>query len=192
MTSILSEELKNDFFIRLYFNINKGYYKAGLRRAYLDFNRTLKIKDGNKENRILKLEATENFLETEIKKLLTLKFKNQEDFDKAHKKLCNNLINEWNELSVGQAQKWINMALKYFIVFGEKHISNINTNAHFFHIPLDSYVQKGMYEEKNPKPWSKIKDYDTEYMEYQLIHRNKQTGNPPLLDEFIFFNTTND
>ena len=44
-----------------------------------------------------------------------------------------------------------------------------------------------MFDEKNPNPWSKILDYDA-YFEYQKKHRKKNTGNPPIVDEFEFFN----
>ena len=59
------------------------------------------------------------------------------------------------------------------------------------HIHIDGYVQKGMFGEKSPKPWSKISDYDDVYMNYQYSHRKKQTGNYPIVDEFIFFNKYN-
>ena len=48
---ILSNELKEKFYIQLYFNLNYDYDKAAIKRAYRDFNRTLWIKDGNKEKR---------------------------------------------------------------------------------------------------------------------------------------------
>ena len=187
MSNILSEKLKEEFYITLYFNISDGYENAGLKRAYLDFNRTLKIKDGNQEGRNLKQNKAQSFLEKELKSLINNQINSQTDFDKKHKNLCNRLIQNWSELSIGQAQKWINMTLKYWLLFGEKRISNIERNAKYFHIPIDSYVQKGMFSEKNPNPWSKISEYEN-YFDYQLKHRNKKTGNPPLLDEFYFFN----
>ncbi len=79
------------------------------------------------------------------------------------------------------------MILKYWLLFGDARIPEIEINARHFHIPFDSYVQKEMFGEKTPKPWNKISNYD-DYLKYQLDHRNKQTGNFPLVDEFIFFN----
>ena len=187
MSQILSQKLKEDFYLTLYFNISKGFKNAGLKRAYLDFNRTLKIKDGNQLNRNLQQQKTQSYLKSELKRIIVLKVNSQAEFDHEHKILCNNLISEWNELTIGQAQKWINMTLKYWLLFGEERIENIEKNAEYFHIPIDSYVQKGMFSEKNPNAWSNILDYDT-YFSYQLKHRNKNTGNPPILDELDFFN----
>ena len=185
MNSILTEKLRQDFFIRLYFDISKGYEMAGIKRAFLDFSRTLKIKDNNRAN--LKQNA-ENFLLAELKHLAEKEFSNQQDFDDFHKKKCEQLISVWTELSFGQSQKWINMTLKYWLLLGDDRINGIELNAKYFHIPIDSYVQKGMFDEKSPNAWSKISNYET-YMNYQDRHRIKQTDNCPLIDEFLFFNT---
>ena len=80
------------------------------------------------------------------------------------------------------------MTLKYWLLFGDKRIKGIDKNARFFHIPIDSFVQKGMFNEKRPDAWSKIDNYQT-YFNYQELHRNKKTGNYPIVDEFIFFNS---
>ena len=187
MNSFLTENLKEDFLITLYFNTSEGFEDAGLKRAYLDFNRTLKIKDGNKKRREEKRLISQDYLKKELLTLISSPITSQTEFDQKHKKMCLDLIDNWDELSIGQAQKWINMTLKYWLLFGEKRINNIEKNAVFFHIPIDSYVQKGMFSEKYPKAWSKIKNYK-DYFEYQIKQREKVTGKAPLLDEFIFFN----
>lgn len=185
MNSILTHELKEDFFIKIRFNTSKGFEIAGIKRAYLDFNRTLKIKDKNRE--ILRQNA-ETYLLEKLKQVLKKEFIDQDFFDSQHEIWCNELINTWSELSYGQSQKWINMSLKYWLLFGEKRINGIELNVKYFHIPIDSYVQKGMFKEKSPKPWSKISNYN-DYFIYQLEHRKKQTGNYPIIDEFNFFNS---
>ncbi len=187
MNSKLTSKLKEDFFITLYFNTSKGFENAGLRRAYLDFNRTLKIKDKNQVNRNIIQSKTQEFLKVELLVLIDKDIQSQVDFDAEHKSLCNKLIEQWTELSFGQAQKWINMTLKYWFLLGEDRIKSITKNCSYFHIPIDSYVQKGMFKESSPKPWSKINNYD-DYFKYQLIHREKESKNSPLIDEFIFFN----
>jgi len=188
MNSQLTNKLKEDFYITLYFNTSKGFENAGLKRAYLDFNRTLRIKDKNQENRNLIQSETQEFLKNELLILIDKAIQSQIEFDKEHKLLCNNLIEQWSELSFGQAQKWINMTLKYWFLLGEDRIKSITKNCAYFHIPIDSYVQKGMFKETNPKPWSKINNYD-DYFKYQLIHREKESKNSPLIDEFEFFNS---
>lgn len=187
MSKLISEKIKEDFYITLYFNLTEGYENAGLKRAYLDFNRTLKIKEGNQEARDTKQRNAQSYLKEELEKLISKEINSQQKFDIEHEILCKNLINNWSELTVGQAQKWINMTLKYWLLFGASRIQNIEKNANYFHIPIDSYVQKGMFDEKNPNPWSKINEYKG-YFEYQQKHREKETGNPPILDEFNFFN----
>ncbi len=47
-----------------------------------------------------------------------------------------------------------------------------------------------MFKEKNPNVWSKINTYET-YFEYQQQHKQKKTGNYPIIDEFKFFNAYN-
>lgn len=185
--SILDETIKENFYITLYFDTKKGFKNAGIKRAYLDFSRTLFKKGETDEQRKIKREKTENHLISELNTLLNTQITTQKEFDIEHKRIVFNLIEYWNKLSIGQSQKWINMTLKYWLLFGENRIKNIEKYAKFFHIPIDSYVQKGMFKEKNPKPWSKINDYE-KYMEYQNKHRDKKTGNYPIIDEFLFFN----
>ncbi len=184
MNSILTDDLRENVFIRLYFDDREGFYYAGIKRAFLDFSRTLKIKDDNRANF---KQSAEKFIFSKLNELTQIIFLDQNEFDKFHKKTCEQLIDIWSELKFGQAQKWINMTLKYWLLLGDKRINGIETNAKYFHIPIDSYVQKGMFNETNPKPWSKIDNYET-YMNYQELHRQKQTGNYPLIDEFNFFN----
>jgi hypothetical protein len=184
MTSILSDNLKEDFYIKLYFDTSKGFNEAGIKRAFLDFSRTLVIKD---VNRITLKQTAERFILTELKKVTEIEFDSQLDFDNFHKKSCENLINTWSELTYGQAQKWLNMTLKYWLLFGDGRVKGIEKNARYFHIPIDSYVQKGMFNEKYPKAWSKIDNYET-YFNYQERHRSKNTENSPIIDEFNFFN----
>lgn len=185
MKSILDEKLRENFFIRLYFDDKEGFYHAGIRRAFLDFCRTLKILNANREN--VKQDA-KVYLFERLCELNKNKLADQREFDDFHKTSCDQLILIWSQLKIGQAQKWINMTLKYWLLFGDERITGIETNAQYFHIPVDSYVQKEMIKEKSPKAWSTINDYDV-YMKYQHEHRLKQTGNYPIIDEFIFFNT---
>jgi len=194
MVSFLTENIKEDFYIKLYFNIDEGFETAGLRRAYLDFSRTLFKKDKiniqaneTDEERNKKRNETEIHLLCVLKEIINTNFSSQKEFDIKHREIVSELTQYWCKLTIGQAQKWINMTLKYWLLFGEKRIKGIDKNAQFFHIPIDSYVQKGMFNETNPKPWSKINDYDT-YMNYQITHRKKSPRNIPLHDEFLFFN----
>ena len=184
MTSILTDNLREDFYIKLYFDTSNGFYEAGIKRAFLDFSRTLFVKD---ENRKTLKQTAEKFILSELNKITQIEFNSQTEFDNFHKTICEKLIKIWSELTFGQAQKWLNMTLKYWLLFGDSRIEGIEKNATYFHIPIDSYVQKGMFGEKYPKAWSKIDNYET-YFNYQERHRSKNTENCPIIDEFNFFN----
>jgi len=183
---ILTPQQKEESLIRFYFNSSKNFYDAGLNRAYLDTCRRLFVKDKEYSKRRIIKNKTQLYLKEKLKQFIGLTLNSQDDFDKYHEELCSNLIKEWNELNVGFAQKWINMTLKYWLLLGNDRVPNINKNAEFFHIPIDSYVLTKMLEEDNPTPWTQIEDYN-EYMGYQKKQRDKNTGNYPILDEFIFF-----
>lgn len=187
MSSILEEKLKEDFLIRLYFDTSRGFPIAGIKRAFLDLSRTLKVKDNK---RLSLIEKSEEFILKELSIILNTTFRTQSEFDNFHKTVCDKLTLVWDELSIGQAQKWINMTLKYWLLFGNNRIQGIEINSKFFHIPIDRYVQNEMLKVKIKNPWSKIDTYN-EYMEYQMLQREKKTGNPPIVDEFIFFNNYN-
>ena len=184
MTSILEDNSRIDFLMKPYFNTQNGFDKTGVKKAFLDFCRTLKIKD---DNRATLKQSAEDFILERLSLLTENEFFSQKSFDDFHEESCVKLIETWDELTFGQAQKWINMTLKYWLLFGDKRIGGIEKNAKYFHIPIDSYVQKEMFKEKNPDPWSKFADYQT-YFNYQERHRKKATGNAPIIDEFKFFN----
>jgi hypothetical protein len=187
MKSILTEQERENFLIRLYFKTDKDFEIAGIKRAYLDFSRTLVLPENCKtEERNAKRAKTELFLRTKLIELIKSSNLTQNEFDKLHKKMCSELISEWNELTFGQAQKWINMSLKYWLLFGESKIPKIEINSKFFHIPIDSIIQERFFN-KNLPAWSKIKTYE-EYFWYQQDFRERNIGKIPILEEFREFN----
>lgn len=189
MSRLLTFELKEDFFIRVYFNTQEGYELAGIKRAYLDFNRTLPVLNKSQIKRDQDRKSTENYLKDKLLQFINEDFIDFHAFDLRHKELCLALRNYWSELTIGQAQKWINMTLKYWLVFGENRIKNIEKNARFFHIPVDRFIQSKILI-KNSGPWSQIDDYP-KYFEYQTRFREDNPDKIPIIEEFIFFNNTN-
>jgi hypothetical protein len=186
---MIEEKIILDFVIRLYFDRKDGYYKAGLKRAYLDFNRTLHLKLSTMIQRKEKKIKTEEYLESELVKMVKTNFETQTEFDIKHRDLCENLKLFWNELTIGHCQKWINMTLKYWLVFGNDNITNISNNYKYYHLPIDSIIQKWLIPERKLfKPWSKINNYE-EYFEYQNIFRNAFPNLIPIEKEFEYFNT---
>ena len=191
MKSILEPEERENFYIKLYFGNSSDLEMAGIRKAYLDFNRTLKIpEDSNQkdrqEKRDNKRSKTELFLKKELQALIKSECLTQKDFDLLHKKLCKRLITEWNELSFGQAQKWINMSLKYWLLLGDSRVMGIEKNALFFHMPIDGIIQERFFG-KNLPPWSQINSYE-DYFKYQIDFRKNNIGKVAIVEEFKEFN----
>lgn len=124
------------------------------------------------------------------------------DFDKWHKAKCKEIINFMNNsidksnteilkesFTIGQAQKWVNMTLKYLWLL---NALPTGVKPEYLHVPIDSYIIKIAYskkvtfkyalglEEKKEKSWSKLSDYE-KYFEIQEAIR-----------EAIKTNTTNE
>lgn len=112
----------------------------------------------------------------------------QNVFDKEHNRICEEIIKTYSEISeftYGQAQKWLNMMLKYVLL-----IEKDSVLKRYLHIPVDSYIMQavgsdnqklkyclklecvpkkngtiGKYSESSSKPWSKW-SYE-EYIAFQ-------------------------
>jgi len=168
---------------------------ASIKRAYLDFNRTMRGFAKKSEGKKIPLEM----LQPLVEKVRSKKFESQEKFDEWHKEQCYNLKDEFKKyfdnfpITIGQCQKWINMTFKYLHLLGEDEITGIEQNYYFFHIPIDSIIQERLLKkyniEKFLKPWSKIDDYQ-EYLNYQKKIREtpELQGQIPLDIEIKLFN----
>lgn len=132
-------------------------------RAYLDLCRTLKFTEEYKKNKV-------SFRECIINNIITKKIKclldkcdtsvmNTENFDCWHEKLCEKLNKEANKCKYlvssdddkrfhyGQAQKWVNMTLKYMFIT-EKWPECFENIKYFLHVPIDNYILEGIWDEK--------------------------------------------
>lgn len=191
MTSQITDKHINDFILSLYFDLNESYEMAAIKRAYRDFNRTLQ-KFPSDEN--LKNTIRNNWIEVlryKIDELINHIFENQEEFTLWHQATCCQLrmANDY-KLSQGQAQKWLNMTLKYLFVFGENRVPGINANYKFFHIPIDNIIMEKLKKlgiAKFDQAWSQIPDYDS-YYRYQKEVRELFSGRIPMDVEFELFN----
>lgn len=93
----------------------------------------------------------------------------EEEYDDTHQKLCEKLCDIVNEadildadhkFSYGQAQKWVNMTMKYFVLM--KNEGSNDRLLSIMHIPVDNYV-KDVFKKSFPQdmekeydePWSK-------------------------------------
>lgn len=123
-------------------------------RAYLDLNITLKVnKKISEEDRKSIVLAICDKLVGDIKILLFNK-NDSEDYDKSHKQLCLKIKNHINtesalldlsnnEFHDGQAQKWLNMTLKYMWLLG---FLEDEIETQFLHVPVDNYIIKAVWE----------------------------------------------
>lgn len=190
--SILNREDYEEFLLMLYFGSNKDYINNCIDKAYLDFNRTLHGFSKVKNRDMLHTNAR-----TYIKdKFIGLKsnidrFNSQSIFDKWHEYFCfelKSIYKEYgfNDFSIGQAQKWVNMTFKYIYIYGNK-ISGFEKVYEFCHIPIDNIILS-----KLPKyfhfgvRWSRINDYQ-DYLEFQKSIRDFIGDEIPLDYEFELF-----
>ena len=166
-----------------------------VKKAYGDMCRTLDfcysisdMKNMSKGQEELFKKAKEEFVNGLKAKLegefLSARSSSIKDFDSWHENLCSKLIGFDNKnvlkrkLTVGQAQKWINMTIKYLRVLGKWNVEIENV-----HIPIDEFIlsaaaiEKGteLYEGAGVKglgvprfveSWSGIEIYTT-YLDYQ-------------------------
>ena len=192
MKTILTNDNINEFLIRIYFDISDGYEMAAIKRAYRDFNRTLVSFNFDELIKNDLKSVWINKLLDKITEITSINFNSFEEFTLWHQKTCYELIiaNKEYKLSQGQAQKWINMTLKYLFVMGENRIKGINTNYHFFHVPIDNIIMEKFEKHGIRKfdiAWSKIKDYES-YYQYQLKVKDTFKDKIPMDVEFELFN----
>lgn len=157
------------------------------KRAYRDLSRTLHG-IGTHPDKTTLLENTHNSLREFVTGLE--KVRTRDEFDALHDAWCKNRIRFFSEhphpgrttftLTYGQAQKWINMALKYLAVLDHPAVDRIYPHLH---VPIDSIV----YEEAAhpttgigvPRPpgsvaWSRLNQ--DQYRDYQQRLRDSITG----------------
>ncbi len=189
----------NEFFMFEYFKIKESdtqddRYKKFAERAYLDLCRTIRFTTEDVDKKIEyknvvcdKLAKEHNFLCNAVNTCSSDEEK-QELIDRDHNRICEEICKTYAEISeftYGQAQKWLNMMLKYVLLIeGDSILKN------YLHIPVDSYIMQavgsdtqkleyclglecvpkkngaiGKYSESTSKPWSKW-NYD-EYIAFQ-------------------------
>lgn len=185
-----------EFLKYAYFNITKGddmndILSKCANKAYMDLCRTIKFKTDDSN---VKAEYKTTICDMLVNNydVLTDAVKSTDDkqtvFDKEHKRICEEICSKYSEISeftYGQAQKWLNMMLKYVLL-----IEGDSTLKSYMHIPVDSYIMQavgsdnpklkhclklecvpkkdgtvGKYNESTSKPWSKW-DYE-EYIAFQ-------------------------
>ena len=125
-------------------------------RAYLDLNRTLtvnkKTTDKIRKNHIYGI--CNQLINNIYDKLFYI---SNDGFDIEHRNICESLKNQMNNnsellksetsnFSVGQAQKWLNMTLKYMWLLG---LLENKIKTEYLHVPVDSYIIKAVWKNEN-------------------------------------------
>jgi hypothetical protein len=182
-----------DFLLRLYFEAEQDPLSACISRAYLDWNRTahgLGTLSGAEVLHTVAVDTLKGAI-SELKSQLTRPISSDE-FDLWHRTICNSLEEVYgrhgHRLYVGQAQKWVNMTLKYVYTFGETRLPGYSEAYHLCHIPLDSIIIGHLAKYGLPRissSWSRMQDY-TEYLERQIWIR-RRFEQAPLDVEFLLW-----
>ena len=147
-------------------------FSGAANKAYADMaRRTLRIKEGPKGRIKLKKNATKVLRQA----VESLKI-DSSDFRKWHEKSCDALIACYGgQLSYGQAQKWLNMLLKYLYVYDVKGYESLfaEERPRTMDLPVDTTVIKKLRKYGVNPPaigWSKW-DKGT-YCAYQTSARD--------------------
>lgn len=154
-------------------------------RAYRDFCRTITFytSESNKEG---KKKKSHSYLMGRIKEIIngenSIEITDQKDFDKWHFETCDELkeLMSQQEFYFGQAQKWVNMSLKYLAILDGERIKPIYK---YCHVLTDKTILDKTEYEKFDTSWSRINDYG-KYMEFQKCIREECKDRAPLDMEF--------
>lgn len=156
------KELSMNFLLDCAFGQHKDLITAAIDKAYVDMaSHTLKIfeKSDYKSKWICRYNATKA-----IRDSLQKYPQNESTFADWHEQTISKIVDEYNNrLNEGQAQKWLNMTIKYIFILREvlgddDRLSEIDsfiksTDEHDYYPPIDSYIIKGVgFKEK--KTWS--------------------------------------
>jgi hypothetical protein len=185
-----SREEHFDFLIRCYFGEGDDLLRLCIHRAYLDFNRTLHGFANHKRANHLRQRGYDCMF-TLLNAFKGKKIRSQLKFDKWHEAACIQLQQQYRSggfkhFSVGQAQKWLNMSMKYVFAIGERRLPGFVHLYQFAHIPIDNVflnAAAGLGGPRLPVAWSRLDDYDT-YLNCQQTFRDLFRGSIPLAAEF--------
>lgn len=187
-TTPVDEEIER-FLLQCLFRGLDDTYGLAMNRAYLDFCRTLRI--GDKEKAGKARRAAEKILRNEAHAILTAGCAHQDQYDSWHFNVCQQLIKKYApskcELTLGHAQKWVNMTMKYLCVFKDEQAIFM---LPYLHAPLDSYIFQAAKDQLGLEPpcraWSKLSNYE-DCIAYQAAIR-EASNKPALMWEFGAWN----
>ena len=169
----MNENIKK-FYRICVFGTEENNEKAAANRAYRDMCRTIRFEKG--VSQMLKNDCRTRvveLIETEIKNCNSID--TLEKYDEFHDSLCLRIIDCYDnqtiaEITYGQAQKWVNMTMKYLCVLYEGQCDWLNKIYSFLHIPIDSIIlDKARKEFPNEFPVNNIQWSQLSREEYITI-----------------------
>ena len=181
------------FLLNAYFGPVEDPVFTSANAAYLDLCRTIEFKTepgvGEEIRGLLRQKVIQRIKE-DIAVLQKNKGMTQGVYDCWHNRLCRWIVTEYETSHIsfhyGQAQKWVNMTMKYLSVINREVT---NDYFEFLHVPIDSIVFELAADELNVDApncrWSRMEEQD--YLDYQTHLRNtilRDKGIAPLLWEF--------
>lgn len=187
----------NTFLAELYFGSLDDPLAACVRRAYRDLSRTVHGMGRLEQRQVIRDQAHEVLMQ----QLRDLSSRSESicndhvgtsSFDDWHEQVCLAVMSTFERhgqpFYVGQAQKWINMSLKYIYALGADHLSGFASCYACAHAPLDR-ILLGELEAYGLTPldesWSRLKDYGR-YLSIQQWMRHRFDA-PPLDVEFVLW-----
>ena len=156
-----------------------------IKRAYRDMNRTLRTKEHQAEWDSLKEDVTK-LINDCVKRFVVIE-DGRDSYDKWFNELIISMVNSQIDVDgiilkykYGQAQKWVNMTMKYLFI---ADVPGIADAFYFCHVPIDTYIINAAEEQLNLKrpalPWSQMDDYK-EYAAYEKQIRMRLGNVAPL------------
>lgn len=152
----------------LYFGVTDNPFEAASRSAYTDMCRTIRFHGKNGD---ALRKSVDVLLEERIPELIDVD--NSEKYTQWHYSICKLIVDQYEaegiEFYIGQAQKWVNMTLKYLYVLVPDVVEPF---YRFLHIPLDNYIMD-IAKKQYGVPvlttvWSRISDYQV-YLDYEQM-----------------------
>lgn len=174
-----------------YFGFDRPFLDLAIDRAYRDLNRTLHGFAKQPDRVRVRRSAGECVRGAMTR--LDAACESQETFDEWHEKACSQVIKRYRQFgfaafTVGHAQKWINMTVKYLALFDERDQQWRLRLLQLGHMPIDSIILdrlrvEGLPRDLRPAAWSRIASY-ADYMGIQTWVREHFPGSAPLVVEF--------
>jgi hypothetical protein len=176
------------FLLRAYFGADGDQTRWFISRAYRDMNRTLHglSKQENAKELVEKAtkELHKSLCELQGQSVPTIPDELATAFNQWHLGACDRLMACFQPFHChyGQAQKWINMTIKYSWFFSGG--SELDAWYSAAHVPVDEFILRAAAKhgiERPPEPWSRWDD-QTKYEAFQTLIRDcaRQQGATPL------------